>query len=208
MMTEVLTGSPRLIRDGAVEDHEHPRHSVHRNPRTAIGLSRDRATLYLLVVNGREGRSQGMTCIEAARVLAAMGAWDAINLDGGGSSTLYIRREHGVVSHSGERFERGVANHLGIVLRDPEPNVAAFTLPPAIHTRATAVPSPNVVRARAPRVVAAAATAPRSSRRWSLLGAAVALAMAGVDWLRRHRAVTRSTLPALDLPATSPRGEA
>ena len=52
----------------------------------------------------------GMTCAEAAEALQRLGAHDAINLDGGGSSTLFIGREGGVVSHVGERWERPVSS--------------------------------------------------------------------------------------------------
>lgn len=60
-----------------------------------------------------------MTCDETANALRSLGAWDALNLDGGGSSALYIRREHGIVSHCSDGSERPVGNHIGIVFRNP-----------------------------------------------------------------------------------------
>jgi hypothetical protein len=115
---DVLTGSPRLLRDGEVVLATHPHHALSRNPRTALGLSRDGETLYVLVVNGREGHAQGMTCREAARTLKSFGAWNAVNLDGGGSSSLYVGREHGLVSTTPDGYERPVGNHFGIVFSD------------------------------------------------------------------------------------------
>ncbi len=60
-----------------------------RHPRTALGLSRDQKTLYLVVVDGRSAASVGMTCAELAALLKGFGSWTAMNLDGGGSSTMY-----------------------------------------------------------------------------------------------------------------------
>lgn len=119
-MSVVVSGSPALVRDGALVGYRHPRHALYRNPRTAIGLSKDERTLYLLIVDGREGSAQGMTCREAATVLRDHGAWNAINLDGGGSSALFIANEGGVVNHTGEP-ERPVVNHLGFFF-DEDPS--------------------------------------------------------------------------------------
>lgn len=57
------------------------------NARTAIGLSRDRRTLWLFTVDAREG-SRGMSVGEVADMLIREGVHDALNLDGGGSTTL------------------------------------------------------------------------------------------------------------------------
>jgi hypothetical protein len=119
-VTEAVTGSPRILGDGEVLSYSHPRHALQRNPRTILAVDRDRRTLFVMMVNGREGRNQGMTCPEAARALRDHGAWDAVNLDGGGSSALYLRAEGGLVSHPADGTERGVGNHLGIVFGDGE----------------------------------------------------------------------------------------
>jgi hypothetical protein len=55
-----------------------------------------------------------MTAYELADFLSAMGVSDALELDGGGSSELYVRGEGGVVSSPSDGVERPVANHLGI----------------------------------------------------------------------------------------------
>jgi hypothetical protein len=62
-----------------------------RHPRTAIGLDPSRRWLYLVVVDGRQpDYSVGMTARELAELMAQLGAHDALNLDGGGSSVLLI----------------------------------------------------------------------------------------------------------------------
>ncbi|MEV5301243.1 phosphodiester glycosidase family protein [Amycolatopsis methanolica] len=57
-------------------------------PRTAAGASADGRTLYLLAVDGRSAASTGMGVGEVAALLASLGASEAVNLDGGGSTTL------------------------------------------------------------------------------------------------------------------------
>jgi hypothetical protein len=58
------------------------------HPRTAVGLSRDKRTVYWIVVDGRRHQSQGCTEYELGGFLREAGAWIGINMDGGGSSTL------------------------------------------------------------------------------------------------------------------------
>lgn len=171
-VTEAVTGSPRVIADGEVLKPTFPRHALSRNPRTVIGLDRARSTFYAMVVNGREGANQGMTCEETGHALRALGAWDAVNLDGGGSSAMYLRARHGLLNRPSDRFERPVANHLGVVIDDtpaPEldtptldvseveaPVVAAVTEPATqSHTEPRAAPTQAVVRNLSARVAAA-----------------------------------------------------
>ena len=85
-----------------------------RHPRTAAGLSRDRKTLYLAVVDGRWSASVGMTCAELGALMVGLGAYDAINLDGGGSSTMWLKGK-GVVNHPSDGAQRVVGNHLAII---------------------------------------------------------------------------------------------
>jgi exopolysaccharide biosynthesis protein len=62
---------------------------LNRNPRTAIGTNQYGDKLYIVEVDGRQtGWSVGMTNPEVADILVQMGAWRAINLDGGGSSSF------------------------------------------------------------------------------------------------------------------------
>ncbi|GAB4399787.1 MAG: hypothetical protein OHK0052_23390 [Anaerolineales bacterium] len=90
-------------------------------PRSAIGLDKKGKTLILVVVDGRQpGYSEGITLNELAALLTANGAHTAMNLDGGGSSTLVM---HGTLGlrvlnapiHNGiPGRERPVGNHLGV----------------------------------------------------------------------------------------------
>jgi exopolysaccharide biosynthesis protein len=73
------------------------------------------------VIDGRQNaHSIGITLPELGELMLSHGASDALNLDGGGSSTLIFLSEGGQVTNrpSDGKF-RGVGNHLGIQLRDP-----------------------------------------------------------------------------------------
>ncbi|MFJ4714004.1 phosphodiester glycosidase family protein [Streptomyces sp. NPDC088785] len=91
----LIGGGPRLVRDGRIRVEAAasgfpPSAQRTRHPRTVAGVTAD-GTLLLVVIDGRRpGRSVGATFTEAARVLVGLGARDAVNLDGGGSSTMVV----------------------------------------------------------------------------------------------------------------------
>ena len=66
------------------------------HPRTAIGIDRDTGQVLMLVVDGRQSFSRGYTMVELANLMTALGAEDALNLDGGGSSTMLAPDPNGV----------------------------------------------------------------------------------------------------------------
>lgn len=90
-----------------------------RMPRTAVGYDRARQTLILTVVDGyQRGYSRGMTQEELADLLREFGADMAMELDGGGSSTMVI--ENQVVNRPPDTTgERHVANALLVFYREP-----------------------------------------------------------------------------------------
>ena len=61
-----------------------------RNPRTAIGYTKDNS-LIMLTADGREGASIGLTLIELANLMKELGCVNAMNLDGGGSTVMYVK---------------------------------------------------------------------------------------------------------------------
>lgn len=106
----VITGSKLLIDDGrvmVVDDTE-------MHPRTAVGIDRDTNEVLLLVVDGRSERSRGYTMVELARMMQDLGAEEALNLDGGGSSTMVGRRSGTlrVLNDPSDSTLRNVANAL------------------------------------------------------------------------------------------------
>ncbi|HUQ49511.1 MAG TPA: phosphodiester glycosidase family protein [Terriglobales bacterium] len=92
------------------------------NPRTAVGINKKGDKLYLLVVDGRSDRSRGMTYGQLAQEMVKAGAYTAINLDGGGSSTMVVRdsstKMWKVLNQPSDKKERAVANVLGITLSE------------------------------------------------------------------------------------------
>lgn len=91
-----------------------------KNPRTAAGVTADGRTLILLVVDGRQPtHSVGLTLPELADLMIELGADDAVNLDGGGSSSFYFVKGDGTVitNRPSDGHWRPVGNHLGFVRR-------------------------------------------------------------------------------------------
>lgn len=94
-------------------------------PRTALGINRNGRYLYILVVDGRQPfYSEGATFAELAELLRKEGAYMAMSLDGGGSSTLVIEGQDGLprilntpIDNYIPGRERPVGNHLGIYIR-------------------------------------------------------------------------------------------
>jgi hypothetical protein len=94
-------------------------------PRTAVGTNRNGRYLYLVVVDGRQPfYSEGATLTELAQILIDQGAYVAMNLDGGGSSTMVIEGDDGKpkilnspIDHYIPGTERPVGTHLGIYVK-------------------------------------------------------------------------------------------
>jgi exopolysaccharide biosynthesis protein len=92
---QAVGGRPILVVDSAIArdvDTEGQASFRDLNPRTALGLDRSGTRLWLAVIDGRQqGSSMGMTLRQTGELLRALGAVQAINLDGGGSSALVVR---------------------------------------------------------------------------------------------------------------------
>lgn len=120
----VVGGWPRLILHGRsvaeyadVVEGTFPRFSAGRHPRTAIGFSRDSATLFLFTVDGRRESDAGMSLAEVARAMLTLGAFDAMAFDGGGSTTMVVDGK--VVNRTSDATgERAVGSGLLVVV-DP-----------------------------------------------------------------------------------------
>ncbi len=89
----IISGGPYLVRNGEVyiDMTAQKLGSIGgRNPRTAIGYTKDN-DLILITADGREGSSIGLTLTELANLLKSLGCTNAINLDGGGSTVMYVK---------------------------------------------------------------------------------------------------------------------
>lgn len=123
----IIGGWPRILRNGVSVAEDAPtvegtisRNAEMRHPRTAVGFSRDSATLYVLTVDGRSQASVGVTLVELARIMRRLGAWQAMNFDGGGSTSMVVEGKlMNVVSDTSG--ERAVGNALFVVRKTATP---------------------------------------------------------------------------------------
>ncbi|MTE18551.1 multidrug transporter [Streptomyces sp. TRM43335] len=99
-------------------------------PRTAVGFSRDGTTLHVLTVDGRQAASGGVTLTELAEMMDDLGAHNALNLDGGGSSTLVVREPGSdtlrVENSPSDGSEREVPNGLAVTAPDGSGRLEGF----------------------------------------------------------------------------------
>jgi exopolysaccharide biosynthesis protein len=116
-VTDAMGGSHLLVDGGAIVVGGCTGAVCDRNPRTAVGLTQD-GRLLLVIVDGRYRISRGMTMDELARFMLRQGAVEAMNLDGGGSSTLVA--EGRVVNRPSDGFEREVSSAI-VVRLGPAP---------------------------------------------------------------------------------------
>ncbi len=89
----IISGGPYLVKNGEVfvDMSEEKLSSVGgRNPRTAIGYTKDNH-LIMLTADGREGASIGLTLNELASIMKHLGCVNAMNLDGGGSTVMLVK---------------------------------------------------------------------------------------------------------------------
>lgn len=118
----VMGGGPRIVRDGKVSVEDEggtlgESFARARHPRTAIGFKGRK--LYLLVVDGRQpGYSAGMSLPELAQAMVDLGCTEALNMDGGGSSVLWVRGS--VLNRPSDGRERSVANGLLVFSTAPK----------------------------------------------------------------------------------------
>lgn len=109
-------GSEALVRSGALIATD----DVELHPRTAVGIDRDTGHVLLMVVDGRSESSSGATMVELGSLMLEAGAEAALNLDGGGSSTLVARDVSGelaVRNAPSDGRQRPVPNGLVVLSR-------------------------------------------------------------------------------------------
>jgi len=113
-----VAGTPWLVRDGRPRTADDDAHCQAfcgaPHPRTAIGLDAGRRYLFVVLAEGRREGMPGLTLAELARLLHEHGANDALNLDGGGSSALWIDGRPVMQRPANEPVQRAIANALVI----------------------------------------------------------------------------------------------
>lgn len=111
-----VSGTPWLVRDGAArtadDDSRCASLCAQTHPRTAVGLDASGRHLLVLLAAGRRGEVKGLTLTQTAALMRELGAVQAFNLDGGGSSTLLLKGESRLPRPFNEPALRRVANAI------------------------------------------------------------------------------------------------
>ena len=114
---QMVGGNTIFLIDGqTVEQGDFSRH-----PRTMLGYNKDRSKVIFAVVDGRSSISSGATYYELADIMKWANADYGINIDGGGSSSLYLQK-FGYMNQPSDGHERAVANGVYCVSKTPQDN--------------------------------------------------------------------------------------
>ena len=140
---ETIGGNPTLVRNGEilVENQNTAFHA--RHPRTGVGTTPDGRVLFVTVDGRQPGYSIGMRLVRFARLFKQLGADFAMNLDGGGSTTMVI--DGNVVNRPSDGSERPVSSAL-LLLPGPDPSPTTSPEPfpsPSPTTSSEPFPSPT-----------------------------------------------------------------
>ena len=127
-----VSGAPMLLEGGKISAKVKERaDALQRHPRTAIGIKDNK--IYMVTVDGRQpGYSDGMTLYELAEFFLSQGVEDAINLDGGGSTAMAVRKQGDAVAklanNPSDGRERYVGNSVQLVSEAPlsDPAILRF----------------------------------------------------------------------------------
>ena len=119
---QAISGDRMLVEQGGIVEGLN---NQSLNPRTAVGINKNGRYLILVVIDGRQPLySEGATFVELAQLMIDQGAYFAMSLDGGGSSTMVMQGADGkpvILNSPIDNYipgrERPVANHLGIYLK-------------------------------------------------------------------------------------------
>ena len=109
----VMVSGPLLLKDSIPQKLPEMNFTYTRHPRTCVGITRE--AIILITIDGRSDMAYGMNLFEVQKFLLALGCLDAINLDGGGSTTMWIKEKGIVNTPSDKTGERPVANALLIL---------------------------------------------------------------------------------------------
>lgn len=121
--SNIMTAGPLLIYKGKTMPMRKDKTFVtDRHNRTAIGVKRD-GTILLVTVDGRTKESEGLSLQDFTKLLRYLGCYNALNMDGGGSTTMYVNGfpHNGIVNHPSDNFrydfrgERTVSNCIVVL---------------------------------------------------------------------------------------------
>ena len=124
-LRHLVGGFPMFIRNGvnyAIDGYRNENgggsFATDLHPRTAVGYNADTTKLFMVVVDGRQTSSIGISLVDLADIMIELGAWRAMNFDGGGSSAMVVGDY--VVNTPSDGVERSVRNCVAIYSTAPE----------------------------------------------------------------------------------------
>lgn len=142
---EAIGANEYLVTDGKPVDHTGEGNDA-TAPRTAVGFSRDGREMHVVTVDGRQADSGGVTLTELGLMLQKSGAYNAVNLDGGGSSTLLARTPGSdrlqVENQPSDGSEREVPNGLVLTAPDGSGRLTGYWVSTAMDARTAATADP------------------------------------------------------------------
>jgi len=134
-LNQLIGGFPRIVQDrqnvalaAYKAEGGSSTFATDRHPRTGVGFSADSLKLYLITVDGRQTTSLGMSLIELADFMISIGVAHGMNLDGGGSTEMYVRGK--VQNSPSDGQERYVGNCLMVVSSAAVTNLAHIQIEP------------------------------------------------------------------------------
>lgn len=133
-MKEAVSGGAKILDNGMLSQYPGATVSPNsRQPRTAIGISQDGKELILMVVDGR-GESIGATQTEMADLLLEYGAYNAMNFDGGGSSTMVAKTLDDewltIKNNLSDGSQRKVINGIGVFNKSTLGDIVQLVIKP------------------------------------------------------------------------------
>lgn len=117
----VLASGPLLVQNGKVDMTINPNSSRAKtvHPRTAVAVNQDGSKVFFVTVDGRRAGSSGMNLTEFSEYLVSIGAYAALNLDGGGSTTMAVRKRGdlypSIFNRPSDNYERAISAAIGAV---------------------------------------------------------------------------------------------
>ncbi|WP_192929582.1 phosphodiester glycosidase family protein [Alkaliphilus serpentinus] len=113
-----IGGGTLLVKDGKVVT-EFTQNVAGNQPRTAVGISKDRKQLIMITVDGRNQSFKGVSGQQLANLLIELGSYEGIMMDGGGSSTMITRAlgtsQTSVINYPSDGTERRIINGLAAI---------------------------------------------------------------------------------------------
>ncbi|MFR1774693.1 MAG: phosphodiester glycosidase family protein [Barnesiella sp.] len=114
---QMVTGNGVVLKNGELTDRNYDGYNSTLYPRTGIGMSQDRKTIYFIVID-KKGNSIGANTETMCQILKHAGAWNIASMDGGGSAQMMI--EGAIVNNPADGKERAVANGWMVFSTAPE----------------------------------------------------------------------------------------